>query len=76
MANRHDIYIWEASAEDLTKDLVELIETGVTYAEVFQTPTENLQRFAQALEQYQQQLPSIYDDSQGFLKVWLMRLLS
>ena len=51
--NRHDIYIWEASAADLSKDFNELLESGGDYAEIEQSPSANLLAFADALQQHQ-----------------------
>ncbi|MBK9186458.1 MAG: hypothetical protein IPM78_09375 [Moraxellaceae bacterium] len=61
--NRHDIYIWEASAADLSKDFNELLESGGDYAEIKQSPSANLLAFADALQQHQQTV----DYNHGFL---------
>ncbi|MBK7300425.1 MAG: hypothetical protein IPI79_08715 [Moraxellaceae bacterium] len=61
--NRHDIYIWEASAADLSKDFNELLESGGDYAEIEQSPSANLLAFADALQQHQQTV-----DYDGFFK--------
>jgi len=54
MANRHDIYIWEATQADLSKDFNDLLESGGDYAEIEQSPSANLLAFADALQQHQQ----------------------
>lgn len=64
MANRHDIYIWEASAADLSKGFNELLESGGDYAEIEQSPSANLLAFADALQQHQQTV----DYGDGFFK--------
>ena len=62
--NRHDIYIWEASAADLSKDFNELLESGGDYAEIEQSPSANLLAFADALQQHQKTV----DYGDGFFK--------
>ena len=62
--NRHDIYIWEASAADLSKDFNELLESGGDYAEIEQSPSANLLAFADALNQHSNRI----DYNRSFFK--------
>ncbi len=52
MANRHQIYIWEATQADLSKGFYELSTKAISYVRKEKQPSKNLLAFAEALHQH------------------------